>query len=517
MSLTSKQNILKNIKPIISVAKLTLKEQDSKKYWKEYSKEISQKLWLPIETDSLGSASRRLGSASRRLDLDTHYLNGFLNNTKQSSFVIKNKEKNLQMSYQKTSCLSSLYLPQDTMEKENINTEIQYCRKIRFYPDSQFKILAEKCFGATRYLINKAIEGINNKTITSCTSLISLRKAVLKSNEELLLPENKNELWLKDVPYDTRQLALKQLASNYKTGFTQLKNKTINKFEMKFKSKRNPRQYFFVDHRTLKPKEMKIFTRSIKNPFKLRNKMNKWWKKNILDSKQDISIRREKNRYYMCIPRKSKSLKSDNFIYEHQHNCVALDPGVRTFQTLYSEEGIVGKIGYNVCDDLIDIGLKVDKLTSCLSTTKKIKKTRYNMKKRCFLLRTKIKNKVNDLHWKTANYLCTTYKHIFLPKFETSNMVKKNLPYRARNIESKTVRNMLSLSHFKFKEKLIYLSQNYGSKVHVCEEHYTTQACGGCGLLNKIGGSKVYNCRDCKFKIDRDYNGARNIYMKNMK
>ena len=95
MSLTSKQNILKNIKPIISVAKLTLKEQDSKKYWKEYSKEISQKLWLPIETDSLGSASRRLGSASRRLDLDTHYLNGFLNNTKQSSFVIKNKEKNL--------------------------------------------------------------------------------------------------------------------------------------------------------------------------------------------------------------------------------------------------------------------------------------------------------------------------------------------------------------------------------------------------------------------------------------
>ena len=50
----------------------------------------------------------------------------------------------------------------------------------------------------------------------------------------------------------------------------------------------------------------------------------------------------------MCIPRKCKSLKSDGFIYKHEHNCVALDPGVRTFQTLYSEEGIAGKIGYNV-------------------------------------------------------------------------------------------------------------------------------------------------------------------------
>jgi transposase len=72
---------------------------------------------------------------------------------------------------------------------------------------------------------------------------------------------------------------------------------------------------------------------------------------------------------------------------------------------------------------------------------------------------------------------------------------------------------MLSLSHFKFKQRILYLSSYYGSKVHLCKEHYTTKACGGCGLLNIIGGNKVYNCRSCKFKMDRDYNGARNIYM----
>ena len=76
---------------------------------------------------------------------------------------------------------------------------------------------------------------------------------------------------------------------------------------------------------------------------------------------------------------------------------------------------------------------------------------------------------------------------------------------------------MLSLSHCKFKERLLYLFEVYGSKVHLCTEHYTTQACGKCGLLNKVGSSKVYNCNDCNLEIDRDYNGARNIFIKNMK
>lgn len=116
--------------------------------------------------------------------------------------------------------------------KRKYKNELQYCRKIRFYPTAKFKILAEKCFGATRYLINKAIEGINKKTIDNPTNHISLRKSVLKSDKELELPENQKEKWLIDVPCDTKQLALKQLASNYKTGFTQLKNKTISHFNI---------------------------------------------------------------------------------------------------------------------------------------------------------------------------------------------------------------------------------------------------------------------------------------------
>ena len=94
-------------------------------------------------------------------------------------------------------------------------------------------------------------------------------------------------------------------------------------------------------------------------------------------------------------------------------------------------------------------------------------------------------------------------------------MVRKDLPWKARCIGSKTVRRMLSLSHGMFRERIIYLAGVWGSKIHLCGEHWTSKSCGGCGLLDmKLGCKKVYKCKDCHFELDRDYNGARNIHMK---
>ena len=490
-------------------SELILNENKSKQYWKVFSKETSKKLWFPIETELQ--------------DSDTHYLNGFVNNTIQSSYVITKKKQitqKIQKNSLKTSCLSSQFSQKSTMEEENTKIKlqqskiIQYCRKIRFYPTKQFKLLAEKCFGATRYLMNKAIEKVQNKEIKKPTSHITMRKAIMKTDKELKKEENKNERWLIEIPCDTRQLAFKQLASNYKTGLTQLKNKTISHFEMKFKTKKNPNQFFHVDSRALKFKDMIIFKRRCSDRFKLRKKRERWWKKNIICKTQNIIIKREKNRYFMCIPMK-KEIKVNND--KKKYNYVSLDPGVRTFQTIYSEQNVVGKIGNNSCEELIDAGLKIDKLKSYLDKNKKEikKRKKYNILKRCFLLRTKIRNKVSDLHWKTCNYLCSHFKNIFLPTFKVSKMIKKDLPHRSRIINSRSVRKMLSLSHGLFKERLFHMANKLNSKIHLCEEYWTSKSCGGCGLIdNTLKGKKTYICNDCGFKLDRDYNGARNIYMR---
>ena len=74
----------------------------------------------------------------------------------------------------------------------------------------------------------------------------------------------------------------------------------------------------------------------------------------------------------------------------------------------------------------------------------------------------------------------------------------------------------MSWAHFKFKEFIQSKAIMMGKEVvHVTEE-YTTQCCGGCGMLNKVGGSTVYVCKSCGFTMDRDFNGARNIFLKHL-
>lgn len=92
-------------------------------------------------------------------------------------------------------------------------------------------------------------------------------------------------------------------------------------------------------------------------------------------------------------------------------------------------------------------------------------------------MRTKIKNIINDLHWKTCHYLCSNFKTILLPTFDVTKMTRK-LPSRIRKINSTTTRNMLTLCHYKFKQRLLYKASATGTNVHLCNESYTTKTCG---------------------------------------
>ena len=269
---------------------------------------------------------------------------------------------------------------------------------------------------------------------------------------------------------------------------------------MKFKSKKNPIQVCFINKKAVNVKKKKLFVRRVKDNIR--------FGENIDDMKfGNVTIIREKNRYYMCLPLKRKIHNQ-----ETPYKAVSLDPGVRTFQTFYSEEGLVGKLGDKTIEKLKSLYFREDSLKSEL-TGKLSRKTKYNLKKRCFFLRTKVKNIVRDLHSKSCNWLTRNFKYIFLPSFNVKNMVKRE----KRNIGKSTVRAMLSLSHFKFKQRLLDMAETRGCKVKICNESYTSKTCGNCGKLKlDLGAQKVFSCSGCSTEIDRDYNGARNIYLKNI-
>ena len=125
-------------------------------------------------------------------------------------------------------------------------------------------------------------------------------------------------------------------------------------------------------------------------------------------------------------------------------------------------------------------------------------------------IRLKIQNLVDELHKKVANFLVKNFDIILLPTFESQQMVIRG----ARKLRKKSVRQMLTLSHFKFKMFLKQKALEYGVQViEVCEA-YTSKTVSWTGeLITNLGGSKVIKSSE-GHRMDRDLNGARGIFIK---
>lgn len=463
----------------------TSNEPDSRGFWRECSKEQSKKLWLPTKTVLQ--------------DSDTHYLSGFSSSMGQQSFVIPIPKEHQKTSSQKTSWLSSRCSQLVSTANESINrpNKNKYSRKTRFYPSDELKELLEKCFGASRYLVNQALEELRDGNLKIGNSGITMRKLLKYQDKHL----GEHNAWLKEIPYDTRDNAIRQLASNLKTALTQIKNKTITSFSMRFKSKRNPKQSCFIDKRALR--DGVLFRSRMKKRDKIRFKEDV----SRFGEHGNLTVQREKGRYYMCFP-----LERDVVNVTTPYQAVALDPGVRTFQTFYSEEGVTGKLGDGTSNHLKTIHEREDALKSKMANEELHKRTRRNIRRRCYLLRTKVRDTVVDLHRRSCSWLTNNFKYIFLPSFNVKKMIAKG----DRKIGKATTRSMLSLSHYAFKERLLHMASVKGCVVHVCNEAYTSKTCGCCGTINdSLGGNHTFDCSECGTIIDRDYNGARNIYLRN--
>jgi hypothetical protein len=73
------------------------------------------------------------------------------------------------------------------------------------------------------------------------------------------------------------------------------------------------------------------------------------------------------------------------------------------------------------------------------------------------------------------------------------------------------------LAHGKFHDYITWKAQTLGKVVVVeQDEAYTTQTCFECGVLNDIGSSKVYECKQCGQVTDRDIQSCFNILTRYM-
>ncbi len=494
--LKDKSNILeKNIQITklseMLAADLISKDKVSEKYWNSFSAEISKKLLLPHQID-LAVLEQENFSA------------GFSNTSVEGFQFLKTRttkilSKNSQKIYWKLLQSSQ----RDTTEEESIK---KITRKIRIYPNEEQKKLFAKCFGAHRYFYNKALDKFEeNKKIEDikerhrANTFYSIRNSVIIKENDL----EYDNMWMKEIPYDTRQLAIKCFISAKAAALANFKEGNISKFKMKHRSKKFNDDIFYVDANALK--NSKIFVRRLGKNSLLRAKKDKEF---LQKSDGDFSIIKKKDgKYYICVcvnymkkePKKRK-------------NICALDPGVRTFQTMYSQQ-TVGEFGYNTSKKLYRIYKREDKLKSILSKNKLEYNIRYKLKKRCAELRTKAKCIVDDLHWRTADILTKIYQVILLPVFHSKKMANRE----NRKMSKTSARLLLGLSHYSFQQKLMFKAKQRGRTVILCKEHYTSKCCGRCGVINEnLGSKKIFKCGNCHLIADRDVHAARNILIRSL-
>jgi len=141
---------------------------------------------------------------------------------------------------------------------------------------------------------------------------------------------------------------------------------------------------------------------------------------------------------------------------------------------------------------------------------------RFKMRKAQLRMRLKIRNLVDEFHKKLTKWLVENYELILLPEYNTSNMANKK---RSRKISKPSVRAMMTWSPYRFKQRLLMKAKLEGNtcQVVIVSEHHTTMTCGECGCLNRnVGASKMFECSGCLSTMPRDWNAARNIFLRHV-
>jgi putative transposase len=293
--------------------------------------------------------------------------------------------------------------------------------------------------------------------------------------------------WAKVVPYQVKSVAIRdacKAVNNAKIKY--LRTGVYN--EVKFRSRKKKKENLFIPSSAVKKLS---FYRTL---------IGEIYSSEDFDGNdiKDCRVVCQSGRYFIIIPKEVSIEHPEN----QRIKVVALDPGVRTFQTFYSQE-LAGKIGNLDFGKIQRLCSYLDLLISKISKAKM--KQKYRMKKAADRIRWRIKDLISEIHYKTANFLCKNFDVIVLPSFEVSQMVSK--------LRSKTSRAMLTWSHYRFSQILIAKAKEYFVTVIRQNEAYTSKTCSACGKVQNIGSKKELKC-SCGLVIDRDYNGARGILLR---
>lgn len=372
----------------------------------------------------------------------------------------------------------------NTIEYSYIDDIVLRSDKIEIYPTKKQKIILRKWFDIYRWCYNKTI--LHIRKYPNNINFYNLRKQIKSkfTNKQIQIIKNSK------IPSHTIDNAINDVVKAYKSAFSNKNNGNIKKFKLRTKKYKHPKQTITL--------EASAFSKKY-NTFSLRT-----LGKNIKSSKPIKGINKDSR---LTWDKKSGKLilfapiKKNKKDVEGREKICSLDPGIRTFQTLYSINK-VSEFGKNINKEIGNLLKSIEnkKKNENIPWYKKYSKRLYD----------KIKHKIDDLHWKTASYLVRNYDTILLGSMSTKRIISKKGNLR------KNIRSVAQyISHYLFRQRLLAKAEEYNSKIIVVNEAWTSKTCGNCFKKNHgLKTAKIFKCPYCNFIWGRDYNGARNIMLR---
>lgn len=463
----------------------TSSEKDLSPYWNKRCRELQSRLWCPTEIDSRG-----LGSS-----LSTSYSSDLVDRSLHLISQIKNPEGSTQ-TYSLDSLPVSAAPTMGSERQERPKTKF-VSKKIRVYPENENVWLEH--LHASRWAYNQAVAGLRAFDSISKEEREEFKKSDPTRDKTKFRRGIRNKTC--EVNANVSRVAIDESVNRAYDSQKALfrKRKAGEKCSLSFKSRKDTKQTFVVQR----------LSQTGAYPTKLKAHYTEQLPQEAVGKMANVTY--ENGRWFVTV----QQVVAISQVENQDLKVVAVDPGVRTFATTYSE-GSCEKIGDKFMSELYPMFLQLDKLIGWrkkfLNKSPRDKRLwsqaqgdRWRFfERRLNRIRNRIKDLTQDLHKRAAHFLTENYDVILLPDFEVSEMTNKT----KRKIRTRTVRSMLSLGHYRFGQYLRWVAYKKGKHVVSANEAWTSKTDSRTGEIIEVGPSTTIN------GLDRDVNGARGIYLR---
>jgi putative transposase len=359
----------------------------------------------------------------------------------------------------------------------DFDDKILRCQKYPFEPNPRQEKLLKKWIKLFDVTYNLSISYFKN--VKQVPSITNLRLAI----KEKLNARFANQIVEYKIPREILDEAMRDALKSYRSSMALLKSGYTTYFRLRYKKSSSPKKCLSFTEKCFGAAKI-IYPRSLRLRIP-----------GLQSTKHSCRVILHRDKWYLSVPQ-DRIIKSSI----ERKKCCGLDPGIRTFLTGYDGQGVF---------ELHNI--KVQKKKKQIEDIER-REQETRKKSKINKIKHKITRLVDQLHWQSVAWLVKSYDTIYL-----GNMSTQGITSNKRNLPKTVKREVNFLRPYTFRMRLQTKAEEYGSEVILVDESYTSKMCTVCKTINNsLGSSKTFHCSNCNHVWDRDYNAARNIFLRGL-